>query len=334
MELRSSGIAIPSLTVLAPAAASLTHFLRAADWRRRTGLGTTLQSDKEHVAPIFMVGSGRSGSSVFHDILSHHPHIAWLSEICNRYPKRPWANKLIVRLSHASLVGQLVRRRFGPGECYSFWEYYARGFRTPFRDLLAEDATEKQQVALRQALTRAHASDRDKLLVKLTGWPRIGFLRKIFPGAKFIHLVRDGRAVANSLLSVDWWWGWRGPGNWRFGDLGELDRSDWERNRQSFVALAGIEWKLILAAVEQARASLAPDTFLQIRYEDLCADPVAVVHRAMEFFNVPRSATFERHVSNRNLVNRNDKWKQHLTEGQQQVLMDVIGPQLLRYGYE
>src|SRR3712207_7426845 len=44
-------------------------------------------------------------------------------------------------------------------------------------------------------------------------------LSEIFKDAKFIHLMRDGRAVANSLLHVYFWSGWKGPGNWGWGQL-------------------------------------------------------------------------------------------------------------------
>jgi len=44
--------------------------------------------------------------------------------------------------------------------------------------------------------------------------PRIGFLQAIFPDAKFIHIVRDGCAVANSRMNAPFWKGWQGLNTW------------------------------------------------------------------------------------------------------------------------
>ncbi len=91
---------------------------------------------------------------------------------------------------------------------------------------------------------------RNRLLVKITGWPRLGYLHEIFPDAKFIHVVRDGRAVVNSLINVDWWDGWKGPQNWRWGDLDLSQTDEWEKYGKSFVVLAGIQLKIIMNALE------------------------------------------------------------------------------------
>jgi hypothetical protein len=72
--------------------------------------------------------------------------------------------------------------------------------------------------------------------------PRISFLYAIFPDARFVHVLRDGRAVANSRLNASFWKGWHGLNIWG-GQMPEHYRQEWERHRRSFVALAGIEWK-------------------------------------------------------------------------------------------
>ena len=54
---------------------------------------------------------------------------------------------------------------------------------------------------------------RDRLLLKISGWPKIGILFEIFEGAKFVHVARDGRAVVNSPLDTYFWNGWIGPEN-------------------------------------------------------------------------------------------------------------------------
>jgi hypothetical protein len=93
------------------------------------------------------------------------------------------------------------------------------GFRRPCRDLLPQDVTLKKKEAIQNVVAQMLTRKRNRLVVKITGWPRIGFLKEIFPDAKFIHILRDGRAVANSYINVPFWWGWRGLANWRWGPL-------------------------------------------------------------------------------------------------------------------
>ena len=53
-----------------------------------------------------------------------------------------------------------------------------------------------------------------EFIAEYSGWSRIAFFNEIFPHCRFIHIVRDGRAVANSLLNVSYWKGWEGIHKW------------------------------------------------------------------------------------------------------------------------
>jgi hypothetical protein len=71
----------------------------------------------------------------------------------------------------------------------------------------------------------------------------------IYPDARFVHIIRDGRDAARSIMAQEW-----GP-----DDLQE----------------AAAEWRdAVLAA---RRAALAPDVYREVRYEELLRDPAAVV---------------------------------------------------------
>ena len=283
--------------------------------------------------PIFIVGSGRSGSTVLHRILTEHPITAWISILCERYPEKPEWNRLLLRSLDLPLVGSIVKDRFKPSEAYEFWEHYCRGFRRPFRDLMASDVTNRNRAKLRAAFQQIPVKGRDRLLIKITGWPRLGFLNEIFPDAKFVHILRDGRAVANSLLNVDFWWGWRGPENWRMGPLSPELMAIWEQYDRSFVALAGLQWNIFLNAMENAQASVDPERFLLLKYEDLCAEPASALKRVLEFSELPwdpRMATVGRE---HRLSSRNPKWQQDLTEEQQRILETITSEYLEKYGY-
>ncbi|HJU26316.1 MAG TPA: sulfotransferase [Rhodanobacteraceae bacterium] len=283
--------------------------------------------------PIFVVGVGRSGSTIFHQMLSEHPQLAWLSELCDRFPSHPGFNRALLGLVDWPLLGDVLKRRFEAVECYAFWEHHSRGFRQPCRDLLASDVTEASRRRLLTAMLRLPTGRRSRMLYKITGWPRIGFLQELFPDARFIHVCRDGRAVANSLLAVDFWRGWHGPAQWRWGELNASDQAEWERHGQSFVALAGIQWKLLMDATAEAAAHIPPGRFMEIRYEDFVADPVANFRKVATFCELDWSRRFENAIASYSLETTNDKWREDLTAGQQAILQAVLAESLARYGY-
>ncbi len=81
---------------------------------------------------------------------------------------------------------------------------------------------------------------------------------------KIIHLVRDGRAVATSLI---------GHG---------LQRG----SRQETVSAAAREWRRSIEAAECLLRVLPRSQWLQIRYEDLCRNPETVLGRICEFLGL------------------------------------------------
>jgi hypothetical protein len=99
------------------------------------------------------------------------------------------------------MLGRVLGEGITPAEYYPFWEHHRKGLSVPYRDLLASDVTERTKRRVRAAVSELTTEQNDRLLLKITGWPRIGFLAEIFEGAKIVHVVRDGRAVINSQLT-------------------------------------------------------------------------------------------------------------------------------------
>lgn len=283
--------------------------------------------------PIFIVGTGRCGSTVFHRILSDHPNVTWLSPLCDKYPDKSQVNRMLMRMIDIPWLGQYIKKIEGPRECYAFWDYHCPGFSEPCRDLGKEDVSHKTKATVQKVMGSMLTTKRHRLLIKVTGWPRTEFLEETFPDAKFIHVYRDGRAVANSFLNVNWWSGWRGPANWRWGELTSEQKAKWEKYGRSFVVLAGIEWEILMAAQESAKQRISPDDLLEIRYEDLCQDPVKALRTAVEFSALEWLPEFEAAVKSFPLKNTNDKWQKHLSGVQQRMLCECLQDTLKKYGY-
>jgi len=283
--------------------------------------------------PIFIIGVGRSGSSIFHKIFSEHPQVAWLSNFCNKYPNNLSINRFILKLIDYPIVGKYVRRKINPSEAYDFWEYHCKGFRHPCRDLLSQDVTIKTKERIKDVFSKILTNKRNRLLIKITGWPRIGFLHDVFDDAKFIHIIRDGRAVANSLINENWWWGWRGPQNWRWGELTHALKEEWDKYNKSFIVLAAIEWKILIKAVLETKRILKKENFLEVKYEDLCSDALSVLKNVIEFSELEWSREFEESVRKYKLKNTNYKWKRELTYHQQNSIEEVLKDYLKEYNY-
>ena len=284
--------------------------------------------------PIIIVGTGRCGSTVFHRLLAMHPGVMWLSGLCDRFPTRPGWNRLAVTVVHTPGIGRLLRGRIQPGECYRFWDARAYGFSEPCRDLTRADVTVRVRRQVRSAFAGMLTPQRRRLLLKITGWPRLGYLDEIFGDVRFVHIVRDGRAVASSLLHVGFWRGWKGPQGWRAGLLSPEDEAAWKRYDHSFAALAGLEWRIQMRAMEAARQAIDPERFLELKYETLCRDPLGSLRRVLEFTELPGSVDFERRVKETKIRDMSARWRDDLTPAQQKILDDLLHEDLRRYGYE
>jgi omega-hydroxy-beta-dihydromenaquinone-9 sulfotransferase len=282
--------------------------------------------------PIFITGLGRSGTTLIHTMLSTHPQVNWLSLLCAKFPGRPYLNRWLMSGIDVPILNIYLRRRFVPLENYAFWDFYFPGFSTPNRDLVSSDVSLRTKRALRTVASELLTAKRMRLLVKITGMPRISFLHNVFPDAKFIHVIRDGRAVADSRMNT-FWKGWQGLNIWA-GKMPAEYQEEWERHHHSFVALAGIEWKTHLDYLEVLKKDFPGISICQVRYETFCVDPIGELRRIANHCELPWSEQFERAAQAFHVSNENHKWKSDLTDEQRAILEEVLEPYLVKYGYE
>lgn len=283
--------------------------------------------------PIFIFGTGRSGTTIFHKMLSEHPSVVWTSHLCNFFPQRLSLNRGLMYLQDIPLINDISRRLLKPVEVYKFWDYYFSGFSLPYRDLKSSDMTPAIERRLKEANTALATDKRGRVLHKITGWSRIDFLSQAFPDAKFIHIIRDGRAVANSMLNVSFWDGWQGPDKWLYGSIPQEYRKVWEESGESFTVLAAITWMILVDAAEDAVNSVGEDRVLSIRYEELCSDSDKILKSALEFCELEESDIFNKKIQKYRLRSNDEKYKQDLSPEQIEVMERVMQNHLKKYGY-
>lgn len=191
--------------------------------------------------PIFIGGAPRSGLAVMRLLLDAHPSIS-----CG--PDTGHVALTMTSKNFEDALGSLHRDHF-------FLEPAA--VRASFVRVLS--APMKQRAT---TLGKRRWADKTALNILV-----FGQLARLFPDAQFIHLVRDGRDLAASLIERQW----RSPS----GALFEHCAS---------AAAAGRYWASIVTLGLQAENS--PELagrILRVRYEDLCERPEPTMHGVCRF---------------------------------------------------
>jgi len=285
---------------------------------------------------IFLIGTGRCGSTVLAETLCRHPDVGFISNVDVRFPRLAglarWNNAIFRHLPS----GGVLHRRFVPSEAYELLDREVSPIlSSPFRDLEERDAGPWLSERVATCFARRAAAQQVPTFVhKFTGWPRASFLHRAFPTARFIHIVRDGRAVANSWLQVPWWRGFGGPEHWQWGPLPPHLATEWEQADRSFVVLAGLLWRMLMEAYDVARDALPQEAWLEIRYEHLAAHPEEALREIFDFSGLKWSEGFDRGFDRgRFHASRVDAFRRDLDPGELARMTAAIAPALIARGY-
>jgi len=289
---------------------------------------------------VFIIGTGRCGSTLLNEVLAKHKGVRFVSTFEENHRSMPrklraLSNK-IYRQEHLPFVGKFAKQ-FRPTEAYGLIrQKVSTIYVQPTRDLVAQDVNPWLSDKFRAFFQENHSRNSHSVLVhKYTGWSRMGFFKSIFPEAKFVHVVRDGRAVANSWLQMPWWTGYQGPEQWLWGPLDEQKRELWELHDRSFVALAGICWNKLTASYDRASLDFSDEEYMQIRYEDFISDPVSTSKSILDFAGLDWTSRFGKQLDSFDITSsRAQAYKRDLTLEQQAILESISGEQLRNYGYE
>jgi hypothetical protein len=285
-------------------------------------------------SPIFLIGTGRCGSSLLYRLLGYHPDVAWISHYTSYLPGGgAWAALARVHdlpgMADWLPKAEGTRRIPQPTENYRLLNAATDGLFTAPRELTADDMTDAARERLR-ALVASHATAQGKprFAMKHTGFPRVDYLRAAFPDAKFVHMRRDGRAVAASLCRVDWW---SGEGQWGWGAVSPEDQAIYRESGSHELVLAAIYWKVLM---RQYDAVVAPaDQLLELRYDAMVADPIGTMRALADFVELPWGPVFERRLTATPMTSDDRKWRRGLTPEEVGLLERVLHDDLVAQGF-
>jgi hypothetical protein len=268
-------------------------------------------------APIFIVGAPRSGTSLLRNLLYSHPRLFFRSETqfipaFYRVYGNPRSGSEALKLAKKIVKLEWIAR----------WEedidIYEMAKQGTFAGLI-------DNMFMQLALREGKKTWGDKTPHYVLD---IHTLREIFPAAKFIHIIRDGRDVCLSQLKANF-----GP-------------------RTIFCAAK--YWKKCVQAGLRSENSVPDDQLMSFRYESLLSDTEKGMRRVCDFLGVPfdpavctptvlelryRKPIFARvsksyGTTDRVVPKNRQKWKEEMNRADQAVFESVAGELLDRLGYE
>jgi len=210
--------------------------------------------------PVFIQGAAHSGTTILYKMLGYHPDVTWFSQFSQRDGKvkgrfrmpfmKTWDkfSRNAFRYNWQKKEGKLGLYFFPrPTEADSVWEYA----------IPRHGATEESVQRVRDVVnSELKSAKKDHLLVKL---PRLyqytALLKEAHPGAKFIHIIRDGRALAESCRHKFTWH---------------------SKSYSDALYRSGQYWNNVLEVMKGHEA-------LEFRYEDFCADVHGHLRKVLDY---------------------------------------------------
>lgn len=268
--------------------------------------------------PIFIIGTQRSGTTLLRLILNAHSQIAVPEEASFLMP-------LLKKKNIKGFISGSFLKRFvsylSLNALFRLWSYDYSG--------LISYLQKQERISLRDLIDKIFTSYCSAKGKQIWGDKTPSFFRKVdilyslFPDAKFIHIVRDGRDAFDS---------------WRRADP-SMDNA----------AVMALDWSYKLYRIEKSFSRIPERNRLAIRYEDLLEHPEETVrlicttlgvdyeHGMLEFYKTSHDYVGEHHskLIFRPIARNNKfKWKKNLALKESAVFELLVGRYLRKYNYE
>jgi hypothetical protein len=221
--------------------------------------------------PVFVVGSPRSGTSILAWCLGHHPNLFPV-------PESNWMGDFAVNVAIAYRIGA-ARRYYSILSAMDIPddELFA-AFGWSINDLILRHRTDLErkryanriELKLEPRWIKAASTAAGPKTRWVDGTPEYSFhihgLRKLFPHALFIHLVRDVKAVVRSMVTFH-----------RVTGI-QLVANEEEAYRY---------WMRTVSACLLAERAYGPAVFHRVHYTDLIDYPEPTIRSLLDFLGEP-----------------------------------------------
>lgn len=261
---------------------------------------------------VFLLGAPRSGTTWLQIMLARHPDISTCQET-------HLFSGFLSSLQRGWRHHEIDRRGVGLQAAISHKQFIAlqRHFALSVLDSIGDSAIVLEK-------TPAHITVLDDI-------------REVLPEARFIHIIRDPRAVAASLAAAGRDWG----RSWASTSAIHNARR-WTANVSEGLRLRGED----------------PARYLELRYEDLLADPAGKLEAMFGWLGIDASRALCQQVAEENRIGnlrdarteaawdlskeprgffrkgKPDGWKEDLSHGEVAVVEAIAGPLMEQLGYQ
>lgn len=276
--------------------------------------------------PIFIVGSGRSGTTLVYELMCQHPDLAWFSNYVDRCPRLPQLAVLSRFANRPNFEGWKPR----PVEGYRIWDF-CRSMKRPNEGPLGpEDVHDAERQCINKIIAQIVAyQGKQRFINKNTrNSVRIRFLLEILDDPVFIHVTRHPRAAVASLTRVSFW-----P-ELRVWCRGGTTPREWQALGMDPVSLGADLWRHEVSQVMADRGAVPIERFMQVRYEDLVAEPRKTALELMRFCELPIEPDVLNYAEATKIDNRNQKYRSQLTVGQIEEIDRITRPVAAALGYD
>lgn len=269
--------------------------------------------------------------------------------------------------SGTKLMRSLVAKGSGlaevPYDVNYLWRLGAES--APHDALAASELTEETAERIRQEIGRAAdvaAGSFDFVEKTVSNVLRIPFVLKVFPEARFVVVIRDGRDVAESALRC---WNERPsvgyllskattfPWSKCFGyakraasgvfarAMGKGESGVWgphypgievDLAHHDLLEVCARQWAACMDAYAASRHRLAPGRFIEVHYEDLVDAPEEEAERLAEFLKTERPASFVDYVRSSVRTDRVGS-RDALSEADRIRVEGLLARTLVQWGY-
>ncbi len=287
------------------------------------------------------VGAPRSGTTIVFEQFALHPDLAWVLNYARNAPRLPSINLLRRLVDNRWINLRGAKNQFGdlglwnkylprPDESYELWTahsnaQFARGY------LLGQRATERERRQLRKVIeaTRKYQGH-PRITAKLTGPGRVRYLSSVWPETYIVNIIRDGLDVVKSLLNVAFWKSQGGLEQpWWSGGLTDSDLERWETWGRDPGVLAALQWRKIVETTREEASALAPDHYIELRYETFAADPAETISEVYRKVGLDPARDPDIHLAPRN-QSYGDDWDDEY----RQKLITCMQPTYTELGYD